>query len=179
MKKALFAAALAAACGVASAQGYAGALVGLSKISTDCPFGTSCDDSDTGYKLYGGYEVAPNIAVEVGYTSFGKTTLTAGAAKATVKGSALSLVGAFRVAFTPELTGVARLGLASVTGKYSDNVGSASESDSKIKLYTGLGLEYAVTKEFKIVGAFDLTNVEVGGDSGTTYLFGAGAQMAF
>lgn len=178
MKKALFAAALAAACGVASAQGYAGALVGLSKISTDCPFGTSCDDSDTGYKLYGGYEVAPNIAVEVGYTSFGKATLTAGAGKASVKGTALSLVGAFRMAFTPELTGVARLGLASVMGKYSDNLGG-SESDSKIKLYTGLGLEYAVTKEFKIVGAFDLSNVEIDGDSGTAYLFGAGAQMAF
>lgn len=178
MKKILSAVALAAACGVASAQGYAGALVGLSKISADCGPGLSCDDSDTGYKIYGGYEVAPNISIEVGYTDLGELKLTGGAGSATVKGSALSVVGAFRVSFTPDLTGVARLGLARVTGKYSDTLGGR-ESESKIKLYSGLGLEYAVTKDIKLVGAFDMTNVEVADDSGSSYLLGAGAQVAF
>ena len=178
MKKILLAAALAASCGLASAQGYVGALVGLTSIAIDCAPGLSCDDSDTGFKLYGGYEVAPNIAVEVGYTNFGKVSASAGAYNAELKGTALSLVGAFRVAFSPEFTGVARLGLASVKGKVSDNVGG-SASDSSIKLYTGLGLEYAMSKDIKLVGAFDLTNVEVDGDSGTAYIAGVGAQIGF
>lgn len=178
MKKILLAAALAASCGLASAQGYVGALVGLTSIAIDCGPGESCDDSDTGYKLYGGYEVAPNIAIEVGYTDFGKVTASAGAYNAELKGTALSLVGAFRVAFSPEFTGVARLGLASVKGKVSDNLGN-SASDSNIKLYTGLGLEYAMSKDIKLVGAFDLTNVEVDGDSGTAYIAGIGAQIGF
>jgi OOP family OmpA-OmpF porin len=178
MKKVLLAAALVASCGVASAQGYAGALVGLSKISTDCYVGASCDDSDTGYKLYGGYEVAPNVAVEVGYTSFGKASITDSGDVARLKGSAISVVGAFRYAFTPELMGVARLGLASVTGKYSDTLGG-SDSESKIKLYSGLGLEYSMTKDFKIVGAFDLTSIDLSGTSSTAYLFGVGAQMSY
>jgi len=178
MKKILLAAALAASCGLASAQGYVGALVGLTSIAIDCAPGLSCDDSDTGFKLYGGYEVAPNIAIEVGYTNFGKVSASAGAYNAELKGTALSLVGAFRVAFSPEFTGVARLGLASVKGKVSDNVGG-SASDSSIKLYTGLGLEYAMSKDIKLVGAFDLTNVEVDGDSGTAYIAGVGAQIGF
>lgn len=178
MKKILLAAALAASCGLASAQGYVGALVGLTSIAIDCAPGLSCDDSDTGFKLYGGYEVAPNIAIEVGYTNFGKVSASAGAYNAELKGTALSLVGAFRVAFSPEFTGVARLGLASVKGKVSDNAGD-SASDSNIKLYTGLGLEYAMSKDIKLVGAFDLTNVEVDGDSGTAYIAGIGAQIGF
>jgi OOP family OmpA-OmpF porin len=178
MKKVLFAAALAAACGVASAQGYAGALIGLAKISTDCPAGVTCDDSSTGMKVYGGYEVAPNIALEVGYTSFGKTTLKTSLGGVEVKGTAFVVNGAFRFPIAAEFTGVARLGLASVKGKYSDTLGG-SESESKIKLYTGLGLEYAIAKDIKLIGAFDLSNVEVGGDSGTAMLFGAGVQASF
>ncbi|MDO9237311.1 MAG: outer membrane beta-barrel protein [Aquabacterium sp.] len=178
MKKILLAAALAASCGLASAQGYVGALVGLTSIAFDCGPGQSCDDSDTGFKLYGGYEVAPNISIEVGYTDFGKAKVSEGADRAEYKGTALSLVGAFRVAFTPEFTGVARLGLASVKGKFSDSLG-ASASDSNIKLYTGLGVEYAMSKDIKLVGAFDLTNVEIDGQSGTAYIAGVGAQIGF
>jgi OOP family OmpA-OmpF porin len=185
MKKVLFAAALAAACGVASAQGYAGALVGLAQISTDCPAGFSCDDSSTGMKVYGGYEVAPNIAVEVGYTNFGKTKASVGSAKVEGKSSAISVVGAFRFPIAAEFTGVARLGLASVNGKISGSNGAASvsESKSKIALYTGLGLEYEIAKDIKAVAAFDLTKTEfqINGtkDSGTTFLLGAGVQAAY
>jgi len=178
MKKVLFAAALAAACGVASAQGYAGALIGLAKINADCPIGASCDDSSTGMKVYGGYEVAPNIAVEVGYTSFGKVKVSGAGGSLEVKGTAFVVNGAFRFPLATDFTGVARLGLASVKGKYSDTLGG-SESESKIKLYTGLGLEYDIAKDIKLIGAFDLSNVEVGGDSGTAMLFGAGVQASF
>ncbi len=174
MKKILLAAALVASCGLASAQGYAGALVGLTSVGYDCPTGASCDDSDTGFKLYGGYEVSPNLSVEVGFTDFGKGEIGNVSAKA----SALSLVGAYRVAFTPEFTGVARLGLASVKGKLSNNAGY-SASDSNIKLYAGLGLEYALSNDMKLVGAFDLTNAEVENNDANVYIVGIGAQIGF
>jgi len=183
MKKVLFAAALAAACGVASAEGYAGALIGLAQINTDCKT-ISCDDKGTGMKVYGGYEVAPNISVEVGYTSLGKVKGTNGTT-GDIKGTAISVVGAFRFPIADEFTGVGRLGLASVSGKTSGTFSgtSGSKSKSAIKLYTGLGLEYAITKEIKAVAAFDLTNVEVESSalsgSATAYLLGAGVQAAF
>lgn len=184
MKKILFAAALSAACGLASAQGYAGALIGLGQINSDCPVGVSCDDSSTAMKVYGGYEVAPNISVEVGYANFGKTKRTAGALNEEIKATAFSVVGAFRFPIAADFTGVGRLGLASVTGKYTTNVpGVKNTSKSAIKLYTGLGLEYDIAKDIKLVGAVDLTNAEVeikgNSDSGTVLMFGAGVQAAF
>jgi OmpA-OmpF porin, OOP family len=182
MKKVLFAAALAAACGVASAQGYAGALIGLGQISTDCPVGLSCDDSSTAMKVYGGYEVAPNISVEVGYTNFGKAKLKGDLGSAEIKATALVLNGAFRFPIATDFTGVARLGIASMKGKYSDTLGD-NKSKSSIKLYTGLGLEFDIAKDIKLVGAFDLSNADVesstGSDSGTVFLIGGGVQAAF
>ncbi|HRH17816.1 MAG TPA: hypothetical protein PLS22_10200, partial [Aquabacterium sp.] len=85
---------------------------------------------------------------------------------------------AYRVAFTPEFTGVARLGLASVKGKLSNNAGY-SASDSNIKLYAGLGLEYALSNDMKLVGAFDLTNAEVENNDANVYIVGIGAQIGF
>lgn len=177
MKKILFAAVLTAVCGAASAQGYAGALIGMAKFNVDCA-GASCDDSDTGYKVYGGYEVAPNIAIEVGYTDFGKARLSAGVLNESIEAQAFSVVGAFRMALSPEWTGVGRLGLASVKGKRNTNFG-LSESDSSIKLYAGVGVEYALGADFKLTGAFDFTAADIGDDSGGVYIFGLGAQMGF
>jgi OmpA-like transmembrane domain len=184
MKKVLFAAALSAACGLAAAQGYAGALIGLAQINSDCPAGASCDDSSTGMKVYGGYEVAPNISVEVGYTNFGKFKAKGNLGSAEIKSTAFVVNGAFRFPIAADFTGVARLGLASVKGKYTtDVIGVKNSSKSAIKLYSGLGLEYDIAKDIKLVGAFDLTNTEVevngSSDSGAVFLFGAGVQAAF
>ena len=173
MKKVLLAAALTAVCGVAAAQGYAGALIGLGKLNADCT-GSSCDTSDTAFKLYGGYEVAPDISVEFGYTDFGTYKLTGTYNNVDI--SAISVSAAFRGNLAQDLTGVARLGLASVKSEWDlTNPGSKS----KIGIYAGLGLEYNMTTDIKLTGAFDLTNGEVNGDTGAVYLFGVGAQVGF
>ena len=164
MKKILLAAALVASCGLASAQGYAGALIGMSQFSIDCPV-ASCDKSDTAFKIYGGYEVSDGIAVEVGYTDFGTLGVGTGGK---IDVSALSVVGAFRFPLSADLTGVGRLGLGYVS---ADSNVRASEDSAN--LYAGLGLEYTASKDFKIVGAFDLA------DNGDVYIVGIGAQIGF
>ena len=182
MKKMMLAAMLAAVAGAASAQGYAGAVAGLTKLNSDCPVGWSCDDSDTGFKLYGGYEVAPQISVEVGYVDFGKSEITRVGQRGTLKATAFTIGGAFRAKFHEDWTGVARLGLAAMKVKREENspifVGG-NRSESNAKLYAGLGIEYALGQDFKITGSLDLTNAEIDGDSGSVYLIGIGAQMGF
>lgn len=177
MKKSVIAAALLAVCGAASAQGYAGALIGLSKISTDCASIASCDDTDTGYKVFAGYQVMPNVAIELGYTDFGKARASLGSVHEEIEASAISVVGAFRVPFSEDFIGVARLGLAGVKAKRTPSL--SGESESNLKLYTGLGLEYQVSDAFKLSAAIDLTSAEVEGDSGAVYLIGVGAQAGF
>lgn len=176
-KKLMAAALLAALSGAASAQGYAGALIGLAKISTDCGSIASCDDTGTGYKAFAGYQVTPNLAVEAGYTSFGKATAGTGSGREEISSSAFSVIGAFRLPLMEDWTGIARLGLAGVKAKRS--IGGADRSETSLKLYTGLGLEYALNPDFKINAALDLSSAEIDGDSGTVYLFGVGAQMGF
>jgi OOP family OmpA-OmpF porin len=185
MKKVLFAAALSAACGLASAQGYAGAVAGLSKANLDCASRT-CDDSSTGVKVYGGYEVDPNISIEAGYINFGKAKIkfSNSTFTADIKGSAFVVTSAFRFPIATQLTGVGRVGLARVTGKFATDVpGVKNTSTSATKLYTGLGLEYAIAKNIKVVGAFDFTgaDVEIGNstESNSVFLLGGGLQAAF
>lgn len=172
MKKILLAAALVASCGVASAQGYAGAVAGISQFSVDC-LGLSCDKSDTAFKVYGGYALSPELSVEVAYTDFGQIKIggVAGLAEAT----AWSVVAAYRLSLATDLVGVGRLGLGIVSAEARATNGGLSyrQESSGANLYAGLGLEYAVNKDFKVVGAVDLA------DNGDVYMFGLGAQVGF
>jgi OmpA-OmpF porin, OOP family len=172
MKKMMLAAALTAACGVAAAQGYAGALIGMSKF--DCS-GLCSKDTDTAYKIYGGFDMSPDLAIEVGYANFGKVKLNANGATGEGKASVLSVVAAMRFPFTKDFAGVGRLGLGYVNSKASASApGQSALAESKgVNLYAGLGLEYAVASDFKIVSQFDLA------DNGDIYLFGLGAQLAY
>jgi OmpA-like transmembrane domain len=164
MKKILLAAALVASCGAASAQGYAGALIGLSQARNDCG-GLDCDKSDVALKLYGGYEVTEGMAIEVGYTNFGKVKV---GSTAEVKKSALSVVAAVRYPLSPTLMGVGRLGLG-----YVSATSNVADSTKAFNLYAGLGLEYELTARMKVVGAVDTA------DNLDAFLFGAGLQMGF
>jgi OmpA-OmpF porin, OOP family len=172
MKKMLLAAALVASCGVASAQGYVGALVGLSKIDLDCAsIGATCDDSDTAFKVYGGYDLSPTVSIEVAYTNLGKLAVNGGGNSGTVKASAWSAAAAYRMPLMDSLTGVGRIGLSLLDAEASGVGGSSSQSETKLLL--GAGLEYSLTKEFKLTGAIDFI------DGTDAYIFGVGAQMGF
>lgn len=173
----------AAAC----AENYIGATIGSGNIETDCGSPLSCDDGDTGFKLYGGFDISRHanikgLALEVGYIDFGKASQSFGPAHGSIEVSAVTFAAALRAQFTQSLSGVARLGLGYVDGKASGSVAGfslGSESSSELKLYGGLGLEYSLNKQFKLVGAVDLTNYDTGNNSGSASLISIGAQYGF
>src|SRR5438270_13797946 len=52
---------------------YAGVGAGKSKAKDWCTgAGISCDDKDTAWKVFGGYQLTPHFAAEIGYTKLGK-----------------------------------------------------------------------------------------------------------
>lgn len=177
MKKVFLAAILAATAGAACAQGYVGGVVGLTHYGVDCAGTTSCDKSDSGYKVYGGYEFNPNWAIEVGYTDFGKTEGAVGALSAEVEAQAISVVGVLRGQFSSDWAGVVRLGIASVKAKLANNFGSTSETEAKA--YAGIGLEYAINKAFKVTASADFTDVEVQDQTGGVKMLSLGLQYGF
>lgn len=186
-KKTLSAAALALMLSSgAFAQGYVGIGAGPAKINVDCAGTTTCDNTSSGLKLFGGYKLAPNWAAELGYFDFGKAKATindgeggiiAGEIKATAVGAGVAFFGQF----APDWTGVARLGIASTKAKGSAATSgvSGSVSESNTNAYFGLGLSYALSKAVTLDGAMDFSRVKFAGESARVHLVSIGVTFAF
>lgn len=73
----------------ASAQFYAGGSLGRSHFTDVCSDGlTKCDDRDTAFNFFAGYQFGRYIGAEVGYRDFGHATLEPGGS---VKSNAFEL----------------------------------------------------------------------------------------
>lgn len=189
MKQIILTAALLVAAGGASAQAYVGGAIGKSHTNVDTTGTTSSEVSDTGKKIYAGYGFNQNIALEVGYIDFGKAEFTGsvypyGVLKTDLKSKAAYVAGVFRGEFGAGFGGVARLGLANVkttatsTQVATSVTGSLSETSGQALF--GLGLEYSITKNFKVTGDVEFTNsADIAGESGTLRLLSVGARYAF
>jgi len=70
---------------------YIGFSIGETELDDACESGatvtvTSCDDKDTGFAIYGGYNFHENFGVEGGYIDFGEAKVTATLNNATFTG---------------------------------------------------------------------------------------------
>jgi len=185
MKKIVLALAALAALASGSAhaqQAYVGGAIGQSHIDLNCSGVPNCSSHDTGYKVFGGYKFTPNLAGEVTYFDWGKISGSSGAASAEVRGTGVGLGVAFMGDFTPQWSGVARLGIASnkakAEGKFNGNV-VVSDSETKTTAYAGFGVSYALGKQLKLDGAIDFSNLELQGDKGNVRLLSVGLTYAF
>ena len=188
MQKMVLASLMAMAVGGASAQVYVGGTVGQTTESTDCAGTTTCDRNDIGYKVYGGFKITPNWAVEAGYADFGKATpegpTSFGQLRVDVKSTATFLVGVFRGDLTPQLAGVARLGVANVRttaeATFLASNFEVSEKETKVKPLFGFALEYAFTPKIKATLDADFTKTaDIDGESDKVRMLSIGAQYSF
>ena len=170
----------------ASAQIYGVASVGVSRLDVDCSGTSTCDKSDTGFKLMGGYRFMPNLAGEIGYFDFGKATASAPGITGDIKNTGFGGGVAYHLDFAPNWTGVGRLGIVQMKTKVSGTVaglGSASDSDNNVGLYGGLGVGYKLTKTMSIDGAWDFAQSKYkknGADeSGSLNMFSVGVTFGF
>ena len=173
------AAALFGASGGAFAQSYVGLGLGSAKFNVNCTGTTNCSGTDTGSKIFGGFRFQPNLAAELGYLDFGRAKFTAGGNAATIKNSAIGVGLAFSGSFTPDWSGVARVGLARVRTELSVAGGVGNTSKTSSNAYGGLGLGYAVTKMVSLDAAVDFTQGKLNGQSGGLRLFTLGATFNF
>lgn len=146
---------------------YGGANVGQSRATIDdarirsglAAGGLSANsidhrDHDTGYKIFGGYQLNRNFSLEGGYFDLGRFGYTA---RTTPAGS---------------VTGDLR-----VKGLNLDLVGTLPLSDS-FSVFGRAGVNYAQTRDrFTSTGAVQITNPNPN-TNGTNYKYGAGLQYA-
>lgn len=126
---------------------FIGANLGQSSIDVSCPAASSCDDTDTTWKIYGGLEVNEFIAMEIGYINLGEakmTGATVGTAKAS--GMTLGLVGTYEV--TPTFTLLARGGMNFLTLDVNETTGAtvSKNSDTDVAWSLGVGGQFNLSK---------------------------------
>jgi OOP family OmpA-OmpF porin len=169
----------------AMAQGYLGFGAGSTKLDASCAGTTACDNSGTGFKVYGGYRVGPNWSVEGGYYDFGKASASAdsgeGIASVEIKTTGFGVGVAFLSDLASDWTFAARIGVASVKADVTGSLGglTAADSETTTQAYYGLSLGYRINKNLVVDLAYDGSKSSYGGESGNVGLLSLGLNFAF
>ena len=122
---------------------------------------TRTDNSSSGGKIFGGYQLTPNFAVEGGYFdlgrySYGSTTIPAGTFSGNSKVSGLNLDLVGTVPLSDRFSAFGRIGAAyaqnrgsfASTGLVPLNNANSRRNDTNLKV--GLGLQYAITEALAV-----------------------------
>jgi OOP family OmpA-OmpF porin len=126
---------------------YIGAGAGQATSDISCPTGVSCDDSDTGWKIFAGMEVNEYMSMEVGYVDLGEVTYS-GAKTGTreVNGMIIDLVGTY--AINPSFVLSARGGLNFLNAEVNGTIAGTPNNntgDTDVAWSFGLGAQYNLT----------------------------------
>jgi OOP family OmpA-OmpF porin len=185
MKKQIIAIAALAAAAAAHADTqnpvYVSVAAGATHAAIECSGAAKCDASDTGGKAAIGYDFGNGFSLEAGYMSFGKFSASDATSSATLKPTAFTLGGAYAFPLGNEWGMNVRLGAAQVKTKGDATVGnqSGSTSETKTKVYAGVGLTYAISPTVKLELGLDSTEGQIAGEKGTLRLISLGATFAF
>lgn len=189
MKRATLAALALAGAALSSpvfAQGYVGGSVGQSRADIDCAGATTCDKSDTAFKLFGGYMFTPNFGVEGAYYNQGKARIAgtdpeAGSLSIDYKGDGLGLY-LIGVAPIDKFSVFAKVGLVSakIKGEATSSVlGTASESERHTNVGWGVGAGYEFSKNLGARLEYERVRVEFQGEKNNADLVTIGLLYRF
>jgi OmpA-OmpF porin, OOP family len=184
---------------------YGGVSVGQSQVNIDSNVlpitnagatSLSTNDTDTAYKIFGGYRFLRNLAVEAGYMDFGKFSATrtenffgGNSVRADIKSSGFfgEVVGILPTSDRFDL--FAKLGFIATSTKTNVSstgfiilTGPTSASKSEVNLLAGIGAEYRFTNQLGLrveyEQAFDVGDANTTGE-GDIGVFSLGLTYRF
>ena len=137
-----------------NAELYLGTSVGRTEVDDFCggtQSGLTCDNSDTSYKIFGGYQFNKNFALEAAYIDISQVTAEDGSSKLTVESTAfnLSAVGIAPISDAVDFFG--KIGVMSWETKAEVSgllVSSNEASGSDITF--GLGFDFGLGEHFAL-----------------------------
>lgn len=175
VKKATLFVGLLLASGTSLAQQpgfYMGASLGQAKVDLDVNslvsdlralgvtnISSRKDEKDTAWKVFGGYQFSPYLALEGGYADFGKYT-------ARLKGTYLG-------------NGVTAIGEAQAYAFFADVVGHFPLRDNTLSIFGKAGVAYAHTKLNATARAGANSASDATSDNDTVAKLGAGLRYSF
>lgn len=129
---------------------------------------SSCDDTDTSFKIFGGYQFDDNWGLELGYVDFGKATASGAGASGEAKVNGLTLAGVGTLPINDLFSVFGKLGFVRYDLKVSGSSPGVtfSAEDKNSALMYGVGAQYNVTEQVGIRAEWELFKKV--GDSGTT-----------
>jgi OOP family OmpA-OmpF porin len=154
----------------AQAQWYAGGGFGQSSFKDElgcsgAGAGISCDDKDTAWKAFAGYQVNRNFAAELTYQDFGKAKASDGVDSASVKSNVFDISGLGMLPFANQFAGYARLGIFFARTDFDSTfIGGSSQSNSGLTY--GLGLQWDPMPKLGVRVEWQIYNDVGGGDIG-------------
>lgn len=127
---------------------------------------SSCDDRDTGFKIFGGYGINQNLAVEIGYIDLGEIEASGGGAtiKAETDGVEAAAVGILPINRQFSVFGKLGLFMWDVSVSGSGPGGSASISDDGTDLMFGLGGSWNLTPQLSLRAEWERFDVDEDAD---------------
>ena len=160
---------------------YLGASIGQVEHKEGCEgVSISCDQKDTSWRLFGGYQFNRHLAVELGYADLGESK--ASGVQSGVNVNATAEVAAFDVSAVGSLPifdklfayGRAGIYYAETEVRASGTLGgfSASSGDKETNtgLVLGIGLKYEFLRNFAVRAEFQRYFEVGGGDVGESYV---------
>lgn len=139
--------------------GYIGASIGHGTYKEDLSFiNAKFDESDTGYKIFGGYRVTDNFAVEGFYTNYGKPSGNVLGYNTSVE---LDGFGAYAVGTLPLGTGFELFGkVGFIAWDATAKVGSVSADTDDTDFAYGIGAAYFFNDQFGLQGEWEAINFD-------------------
>lgn len=156
----------------ASAQWYVGGGLGQSEFKGDLtcssvpvPPGFTCDDKDTAFKVFGGYQINRNFAAELTYQDFGEVKASGFGTNATLKSHAFDVSALGMLPFGGQFAGYGRLGVYFANTDFDSSVG-INASESNTGLTYGIGLQWDPIRNLGVRIEYQVYNDVGGGDIG-------------
>jgi len=129
-----------------------GGSVGQSKFNVDCR-GANCDDTDTAFRVFGGYDFNRHFGVELGYADLGKLTVSSGPVSGDLKATVWDLLAVGKLPIADKFSLYGKLGMYRAETKVSGSVagfGSGSQKDNNTDLTYAIGGGYDFNKNLGV-----------------------------
>jgi OmpA-OmpF porin, OOP family len=165
----------AASAPAADAQGvspfYAGGSIGQTTASDGCSGiivpGITCNDSDTAWRILGGYRIDPNFSVELGYQDLGKVRATGFGVNGEVTANVWELVAVGTLPLRNRFSIYGKLGGYRGDTELRSNAGFTG-SDTNTDLTFGVGGRYDFSPQVAFRAEYQTYQSVGGGTVGTS-----------
>jgi OOP family OmpA-OmpF porin len=116
---------------------FVGGSVGQSKLNFSCPTGNSCDDTDTAFRVFGGYNFNKYFGAELGYADFGKATFSTAGLSGEAKAAAWDVMAVGTLPIGDKFGVYGKLGWYRADTKSTGIVGASSDTNSDFTMAVG------------------------------------------